>query len=302
MTETAFQRTKEDALSGKALKDIRALIEQEMPGYSVQKQGRVITTRVLEALRSTSDWDDADLADKIESCGRGRLCGSVYCVDCRNRAASELNKRISRHVHGRFDDDADEARQHLRYVTVLCELTDFNLADVKQSIANARQDIKAMKRRFSNIWVQGSFEFELIDMKLLGKSGAVIKQDTLAAMMNMSVKDSQSLGQRVIVHFHALVDLNGTDGSEFRRWVRNRWHAHGKQTEVKCTNKGQTLTNMAKKISSYGFKNRVQYNLSFLTNGYKKGVWFKNEHLGMLVGIYDRIDGRGYKGWLIGRG
>jgi hypothetical protein len=309
MTTTAFQQIKKDALSGKALKEQRAIIEREMPGYSVQKQGRIIKSRLFDALRAAGEIEGISLADKIESCGRGQLCGSVYCVECRGRAAAELNKRISAHNEIKFGDDADEARNHLRYMTVLCEITAFNVVDVKQAVADARKDIKAMKRRFGDIWVQGSFEFELIDMRLLDKSDAGVnqnsrslKQQTLAAMMNMSIKESRSLGQRVIVHFHTLVDLNGTDEVEFNKWVRNRWNSHSNQTEVKRTNKGQTLKNMAKKISDYGFKNRVQYNLSFETNGYKRGIWFNNNHLGTLAGIYDRMDGRGYKGLLIGHG
>jgi len=293
---------KKDALSGKALKEHRALIEREMPGYSVQNQGRIIATRVVEALRAAGEVEDISLADKIENCGRGQLCGSVYCVDCRNRAAAELNKRISAHSDIRFGDDADEARNHLRYMTVLCELTDLDFQEVKQAVADARINIKAMKRRFADIWTQGSFEFELIDMKLLGKSGSTVKQETLAAMIDMSVKESFSLGQRVIVHFHTLVDLNGTDDVEFRGWVRSRWNKHHRQTNVQRTRSNQSLENMAKKISSYGFKNRVQYNLTFDTDGYKRGVWFKNNRLGALSSIYDRIGGRGYKGLLIGLG
>lgn len=309
MTKTAFQRMKDRSRSGKALKNLLATIEQDIPGYNTQGQGRIIATRVVDALRSMGEIEDISLANKIANCRRGHLCGSVYCVDCRNRAAEGLNERISSHTQDRFDDDDDEARNNLRYVTVLCELTAFNQADVKQAVAIARKDIKAMKRKFSDIWIQGSFEFELIDMKLLDKSDAgvnqnsrALKQQTLSAMMDMNINESRSLGQRVIVHFHMLVDLNGADGDDFNNWVGGRWNSHSNQTEVKRLNKEQSLEDMAKKVSSYGFKNRVQYNLSFTTKGYKKGVWFTNENLGTLAGIYDRIGNRGYKSLLIGIG
>lgn len=309
MTTTAFQKMKDRSLSGNAMKDLLVTIERDFPGYNTQEQGRIITTRVIDALRSTGEIKDLSLADKIENCGRGKLCSSVYCEDCRKRAANGLNKRISDHTQDRFGDDADEARYRLRYMTVLCELTAFNVADVKQAVAHARKDFKAMKRKFPDIWMQGSFEFELIDMKLLDKSDAgvdqnkrAIKQQTLSAMMDMSIKDNRSLGQRVIVHFHVLLDLNETDEEEFKNWVSSRWNCHRNQTEVKRLQKGQSLEEMTKKVSSYGFKNRIQYNLSFATKGYKKGVWFSNENLGTLAGIYDRIGNRGYKSLLIGIG
>jgi hypothetical protein len=289
-----FEKMKKKYKSGEAFNAVR--------GANIQIAGREIRKRVITALYKEGDIEGLILADRIKQCGRGALCGSVYCMDCRGRAAKGLKDRLSDRILLRFGNDEASARDELRYVTVLCELTEFNLDSVKSAVTRARTDLKAMKRRFPDIWIQGSFEFELIDMKLLGQSGAMIKLETLAAMMDLDVSKSKSLGHRVIVHFHVLVDLNSVRDEAFKKWVRDRWSKHNRQTDVKRIRKNQKLSDMIAKVSDYGFKNRSQYNLSFETLDFKKGKWFKDADLGRLAAIYDGIGKRGYSSLLISLG
>tara|TARA_Y100000034_G_scaffold135629_1_gene208336 strand:+ start:556 stop:1479 length:924 start_codon:yes stop_codon:yes gene_type:complete len=307
MTKAGFQRMKEDSRSGETLGQL--LEHQDLSGYSIQKQGRIIRNRVIDALRVTGEAEHIGLADRIENCGRGRLCGSAYCSDCRKRAVTGLSDRISRHIESRYGSSKKKIREQLRYVTVLCELVDLDYGSVKTARKRAQKDLDALVRRFKGTWIQGTYELELMDMGLLDKSDAGVaqnkraaKQRTLAALKGVDVKDSGSLGQQVIVHFHALVDLNGVDGDQFKEWVRRRWNADGRQTRIQLTDSSQSWREMVSKIASYGFKNRVQYNLTFETNDYLKGKWFKNEDLAELVMIYDGLRNKRNNGLLIGRG
>ncbi len=100
-----------------------------------------------------------------------------------------------------------------------------------------------------------------------------------------------------------MVDLNGVDDQAFRKWMRNRHNTHHtNQVDVRRRRSNQSLENMIKKLSGYGFKNRAQYNLSFDTDGYKKGNWFTDEDLATLAFIYDGVGNKGYKHLLIGCG
>jgi hypothetical protein len=275
----------------------------------VQIANRKIQKRVIKALETMGDDDGLDalsLAYRIKGCSKGQFCGSVYCIDCRWRAARALNERLQVHIESRFGNDKVEAQETLRYVTVLCELTDFDFDAVAQSVKQARKHRNAVKRHFKNkgidLWGQGSFEFELMDMKLLMGSkieGSDVKRNTLSAMKGMTIKECSALGHQVIVHFHMLVDLNGADEIDFKRYLAKRFGDVSRQIDVGVIHKDQELTEMMSKISSYGFKNRHRYNFEFETIGYLRGKYFDDECLGKLAGIYDAIDGRGYSGLLI---
>lgn len=128
---TAFERMKEQSRSGETLNELR--------GANIQLSGREIATRTINALNSTGDVGEQALAAKMKNCGKGNLCSSVYCVRCRQRAAGELRARFDRHISKRFGGDELMASEQLRYVTVLCELTDFNLVDVIAAVEKARK-------------------------------------------------------------------------------------------------------------------------------------------------------------------
>jgi hypothetical protein len=267
--------------------------------HDIQLKGLEICKRLLIALNETAEEDGLAFAYKVKNCGLGRLCSSVYCTKCRTRAVRQFDKRISKHIKSRFGNDEDKAHEQIRYATVLCDLVDLNKVEVKRAVANARKDLKALRRKFPEIWMQGTFEFELMDMKYLVESGASTKKGTLAAMKDTEIQKCRSLGQQVLVHFHVLMDLNEVCEKEFKKWVQNRWSCHPRQTRIQRRISGQSLKDMSDNISKYGFKNRNQYNLSFESHGYLKGKWFKDEYLGKLAMVYDCVGKRGYSSLLI---
>jgi hypothetical protein len=283
----SFQQMKKDSQSGKTFKRVY--------GQMSQRKGTWAKTRIRRALVGLGN---TKLANSILNCRKGQLCGQVYCSSCRDKAAQSLKDRISKRIQQRFRNDPDKSREQLRHTTVLCGLVDFNLSSVKQSVSQARKDINAFKRRFKDVWFQGAFEFELIDLdKLLVWDGDnQVKKETLEKM-------TDKRGNLILVHFHGLMDLNGVDEKLVKEWVGQRWNKHHRQTHLQRIRKGQRLGEMTWKVSSYCFKNRVKDNMTFIARGFEEGEYFTNEELSNLIKIYDGVGGgKGVSGLLIGIG
>jgi len=288
--KSAFQNMKEDHQTGDSLRRAVGMLSGKKHTWTVK--------RVQRTLRSTGK---DRLADKISNCRKGQYCGQVYCRVCRDRAARSLKSRISRHIEKRFDGDAELAREQLRHTTILCELVDFGVGSVEMSIDQARKDINALKRRFKNLWFQGSFEFELINIDKLMVWGGKneVKKKTLGTMADARVV----IGNQILVHFHGLMDLNGEDEKLVKKWCRKRWNKHHRQTDLGRIWKYQPLDEMAWKVSSYCFKGRTQDNMTFVAKDFEDGEYFTYEELGGLIHLYDEIGGRnGVSGLLIGFG
>jgi hypothetical protein len=284
---TSFQQLKKDSQSG----DARKRVFGKMSG----RKGTWAKTRIRRALVGLGN---TKLANSILNCRKGRLCGQVYCSSCRDKAAQGLNDRVSKRIQKKYENDPEKYREQLRHTTILCDLVDFDLSSVKQSVSQARKDINAFKRRFKDVWFQGAFEFELIDLdKLRVWDGEnQVKKETLEKMTDKG-------GNLILVHFHGMMDLNGTDEQVVKDWIGQRWNNHHRQTHIQRIWKGQSLDEMSWKVSSYCFKNRVKDNMTFIAKGFEQGDYFSNDDLSTLIKIYDGVGGgKGVSGLLIGFG
>ena len=63
---------------------------------------------------------------------------------------------------------------------------------------------------------------------------------------------------------------------------------------------GQTFEELCWKLGSYGFKDRVQFNMTFDAQGYENGGYFRDKELAGLVMLHDRIYSNGFKNLLVG--
>lgn len=287
---SSFKKLKKESQSGKT--------HRETYGQMSGKTGTWTKTRVRNALVGLGN---DQLASRISNCRKGQYCGQVYCQDCRNRASKCLQERVQDYIQFSYGPDEEGAREQLRHVTILCELVNFDTESVKQSVSRARKDINAFRRRFKDIWFQGAFEFELVHMdKLMVWDGKnQVKKETLGAMN----KGSGNSGDRILVHFHGLMDLNGTDYDVVKDWVRNRWNDHNRQTHMQRIYSNQSFDDMSWKVSSYCFKNRVRDNMTFIAKDFMKGGYFTNDQLSRLIKLYDDVGGqKGVSGILIGFG
>jgi hypothetical protein len=104
----------------------------------------------------------------------------------------------------------------------------------------------------------------------------------------------------VLVHCHILVDLNGASASEVSDWLRDRHNRAPRQVRMQATHDNQSLDKLCWKVASYPFKDRVQFNMSFETQGYRKGTYFNDKDLARLVLAYSELSSNGYKHLLVG--
>ena len=263
--------------------------------------GKHLEGKVQGALRSINAHK---LADKIAGCNRRSVCSSIYCRKCRNTAAAKLEARLRDRFVKSLNSDPDLLQDRWRYLTVLCAISEFNVKSVKASVDGAREVLRALKRKYQNLWMQGAFEFELVDfddLSVTEDADVSVKLQTLLMMMDQD--ESKFVGKKILVHYHAVVDIGDYDGREIGKWLQKRYSKHSRQVQIKQTISGQAVDDKIRKIASYGFKNRLRYNKSFITSGYETGEYFANGDAGKLIKLYHQFIDAGsgsYKSILIG--
>jgi len=266
----------------------RAFITKDVLANVPVNATSYIINRVKTALSWAKNWE---LLKKIEDCRVGQFCGSLYCKTCRKRAVGTFETRLLSHCSQQFGGDNKLALSRLRYVTVLCELTSVDLDSAKDAVSLSRKNLNAFKRRFPAIWLQGTFEFELVSFKL----SKARKKKTLT-QMDTTGKDVQ-----VLVHFHALMDIKSYEEAKVKAWLSRRWQGDHR-VHVQSTHTDQSIEDKCRQLASYGFKNRVKFNPTFDAMDFENGRLFKNGELADLVAIYDGIGERGCSSLLIKMG
>lgn len=277
---SAFDKMKERSNRLDSFRRIQDIV------YALQKHRA--PRHIFQAL---TNYGSLALAEKISGCRRGQYCSSVYCTACRNRAAISMNDRALRHCRKRFGEDDEKATYYLRYVTVCNELTNFDIDEVKNATARARKSLYALKRRYPQIWIHGTFEYEVISLDMLTGH----KKKTLTELATKS-DDNQ-----VLVHFHALMDIKEYDVTEIRHWFGKRWVGF-KRCEIKKTFRDQNIADKCWGTSKYPFKNQARLNPTYGSYDMEDAQFITIGSLAKLVKIYDEIGNKGYSSLLIGIG
>jgi len=184
----------------------------------------------------------------------------------------------------------------------------YDVRRVKGVLREARKDLKALKRAFPQLWYQGAFELELIDFRaLMNCEGAnQVKRQTIGEMLG-GWREEWAESRRlhcytplVLIHAHFLMDLKGADRERVGEWFRGRYDKSPHQIHIKGIRSEQTLDELCWKVGSYGFKDRVQYNMTFDAQGYREGGYFSDKELARLVLLHDQLCKKGFKNLLIG--
>ncbi|MCP4780401.1 MAG: hypothetical protein GY877_06500, partial [Hyphomicrobium sp.] len=262
-------------------------------------------TRTLKTIKSPGAFS---LALKMENCWKGAVCSSFWCPRCRHRAAKGLEGRLRDYVLREFGEDQSEAQKRLVFVTPLFGLASVHDARrVKGILREARKDFKALKRAFPELWYQGAFELELIDFRaLMMEEGAnQVKRETIGNMLGWKTEEARGkllncFTPLVLIHAHILMDLRGVDREKVRDWLRGKYSKSPHQIHLKGIRADQTLEALCLRVGSYPFKDRVQFNMSFESQGYRDGGYFSDKELAGLVMLQDKICSNGFKNLLVG--
>ena len=242
-----------------------------------------LATKVDLALRSIGA---EKLATKIARCSRRAVCSSIYCRKCRNDAVSRFEHRLLKRFSADLHSRPGTLQDRWTYLTVLCAVTDFKLKPVAEAVDAARNILKKFYRKYPEAMIRGAFEFELVDLDDLKTMEGIssVKKETFLWMMNAD--QDAFKGRKILVHYHAVVDVAGYDVRQVRSWFEKQYGSHPRQIQLKYTERKQPASEKIRKIASYAFKNRLQYNTSFETRGYETGAFFSNRDAGRLIKLY----------------
>ncbi len=238
-------------------------------------------------------------------------CHSVFCLGCRKRKQSSLYKQYASRLE-RFDNE-DEARDNVRYVTILHELVpvsfdgiiaeESSLYDTEKSVDAFRERLKTIDRHFKkyDLWARGTIHLELINMELFrfaSLSGRLTtKQSTLRDLEKATGKFSDYY---ILVHSHILFDINGLDEKKFAGYIRNKWNNNIRQVDVRRLTKyyidgdrfmEHSVDDAIKNIAKYGY-NGSNGKLTFATNwGSSRKVYTQQERKDALGNINAYVTG-----------
>ena len=131
--------------------------------FKTQRKNTRRKKRVIRALRYCGQ---GEYADRIENCNKYSRCSSNWCPKCSKESKEHLSERIFDHINRAYGSNEEAIRAQLLFVTPLYGLAAVHdLYRVQKIVREARSDWKALRRRFPELWWQGAFEFELIDIQ-----------------------------------------------------------------------------------------------------------------------------------------
>lgn len=218
-------------------------------------------------------------------------CGSVFCFECRERKQSSLRHQFEEHYQKAFNLNETNARERLRYVTILHELIPVDTSvlfyedEAIKAVTRSKDDLKAKIARFrrsvtgywknegKDIWVRGTIHIELVDMDLFRFNAAsgdnTTKQDTyieFGDVLGMSGK------LYLLVHTHFILDTGGIDVRQIKKHLASSWSVTKKQVLVQKLStrygKGRSIEHKIedafRNIANYGY-NGSNADLSFAT-------------------------------------
>ncbi len=261
-----------------------------------------------------------DLADKIENCGRGKKCQSIWCEACRNNAAETYKNKVKKRIAAKYESDHGEkfVSGNLLHVTGHCEVCRFDIDSLGQAMERDRIRWRKMRERDASqgIWGIATYEFELIDFEFMLRSNEDKKnQESLAQMIRQARTQgslSQGDNQVLWVHWHGIF---GATKDQIEKMVGDLYHAEydkvkdGETVSVKERVKktaesglfvqnlreSNSLEDNIRRMTSYNFKNAVRYKHTFAGSDYKRGEEIDRQDLGRLVKLYSEVQGSNWR-------
>ncbi len=261
-----------------------------------------------------------DLADKIENCGRGKKCQSIWCESCRNRAADTYKTKVEKQIEAKYGSNFDEksVSDNLRHVTGHCEVCRFDIDSLGQAIERDKIRWRKMRERDASkgIWGIATYEFELIDFQFMLRSNEdKKKQESLAQMIRQARTQgflTEDENQVLWVHWHGIF---GATKDQMKKMVGDLYHVEYemvknsetvsvKERVKKTSESGLFVQNLRVSnsleeniagLTSYNFKNAIRYKHTFAGSDYKSGEEMDRQDLGRLVKLYSEVQGSNWR-------
>lgn len=261
------------------------------------------TTKIKEAIEGIDELSHMSCCDGS--------CGSIFCMTCRGKKQDSLYSQYKERV-SLFSND-DEARERLRYTTILHELVPVSLdnqiaehssiGDIEASVDTFRKQLKGIDRHFvdNDLWARGTIHIELVNMELFrfaSLSGReTTKQRTLKELESVQ---GTSADYYALVHSHILFDIKELDDNTFRKYLRRKWNATDRQVDISRLTKyyidGERFSehrvdDAIRNIANYGY-NGSNGRLSFATNwGSSRKVYTKQQKIDAMGNINTYVEG-----------
>ena len=274
------------------------------------------------ALRSLNENDKHDVSSKISNCTRFRngrreaVCGSLWCVPCREAATLAAYNRVDKHIKKR-----EYANHNLQHITGVVGLCNFNVGSLEQILNQDRLRWRRIRRRFSqsgkledggannhssgtpeeihhSFWLELVYEFELVNWQFLkGSTKDEYKQKQIEHLKTAF----PDVGEKFLfVHFHGITSLNY---EQLKEACGDEYYHSGSKL-VKTNDAGLFTQNLhankplqknIEKMTSYPLKNPYGYKHSFKGNDHDTVEKFSSKELADLIVLYDDIQGRGWR-------
>jgi len=263
------------------------LDKQSKRTFAALEQANANTWKYAERTRQKTKIKEAiegidELSHMI--CDDGS-CRSIFCMTCRKNKQDSLHQQYKDRIK-RFDSE-EEARNNLRYTTILHELVPVSfdnviqehssLGDIEESVDTFRRTLKSIDRHFGHydLWARGTIHIELVNMDLFrfaSLSGReTIKQKTLKELESDTGKSSDFYA---LVHSHILFDINGLDDKKFSRYIRRKWNVNDRQVDIRRLTRfyidedritAHSVNDAIRNIANYGY-NGSNGKLTFASN------------------------------------
>lgn len=261
--------------------------------------------------RVLMDSKSEQLLSKITECrnkvGRGLVCGSFWCDDCRNFYGEGYEGKVNK-ILGMGFGFGEENRKYVNddffHITSVVGLCEFNSESVKKLISKDGLRWRKIRYRMNKLplksegWIEGVYEFELVNWRYLYESvGSDFKKLQIKQLKDeFRIKDEVF----VFVHIHSLGSFSNKDDLDYvlgeEYFINNKRLIKTDKTNGNFVQKLHTkksLEENIRKITSYPFKSVYRFKHNYLGSNFKNGEYLTDNELGRLIMLYEEVKGRG---------
>lgn len=238
-------------------------------------------TRLRHALNVTGFPDHLAV---IEGCSPYRRCNTAYCKSCRSRHVKSHTDRMLSLWRGSYNSCEDRAREDIRFVTVLHELTQPDITEISGAIGRAKIAFNGLKRSFPGLRIHGRIELEIIDTDKVFSSDMCSRKRKALQDLNDG-RSSFASRDVVVAHSHTFFFLGGNDPEAVRAKLAVKYDA-SYAVNMKSLYSDKSIDENITRLCGYMLKDRWFYSNSMDSLGNQQGVYLSDESLSFLVRSY----------------